>query len=366
MPSTPTLFIFTGAHQVTGALIAACHEAEMLKADARVSIILSSRSDIVSSDLPGDPQLLYLPLAMFSRQIGDLVRYPFALLRSGWALKRALNQAGCRHLQVNDFYFAEGFVARLLGFHGRLVTWIRIDPRRYGRAGGLWLRMARWSSNRLVAVSRFIRGGLPDGFPAVIVYEPAPDVEAAPRAPGQRLLFLGNYTEGKGQDMAIRAFHRIAHRFPQAELVFHGSDMGLAKNRRYRDRLTTLAQAGDGAGRIHVLDFVADPAPLYRSAFAALNFSRSESFSMTCLEASAHGLPVVATRSGGPQEIIEEATSGYLVPVGDIETMAARIADLLADPAAAAEMGRRGRTLVGERFSPARFREQMLDLLDLQ
>jgi glycosyltransferase involved in cell wall biosynthesis len=366
MTSKPPLFIFTGAHEATGALIAACHEAQILGEDARVSIILSKRSRIVSSGLLGNPDLMRLPMAEFGRRPGTMILYPFQLLRSGWSLHRALKRARCERLQINDFFFAEGFVLRLLGYRGRIVTWIRIDPARYGLVGRLWLKMANWSANRLVSVSLFIKRQLPSEYETVVAYDPVPPVEPISQAAGQRLLFLGNYTEGKGQDAAISAFHLIAAGFPEAELIFHGSDMGMAKNRAYRDRLVRLANEGEGRRRIHLLDFLSDPAPAYREAFAALNFSRSESFSLTCLEAGAYGLPVIATRSGGPDEIIEDCGSGFLVPVGDVDAMAARMADLLSDPNRAARMVKRGTALVNERFDRGRFRSQMLDILDLR
>ena len=100
-------------------------------------------------------------------------------------------------------------------------------------------------------------------------------------------------------------------------------------------------------------------------AYAALNFSNSESFSLTCLEASAHGLAVIATRCGGPEEIIEDGVTGFLVPVGDIEAMAARMADVLCNPEMAAAMGEAGRQMVGQRFSIAQFHAQLLEIFDL-
>ena len=214
-------------------------------------------------------------------------------------------------------------------------------------------------------MSKFIAGQLPRGYRSTLIYNAVPPVVEVPRSASRQLLFVGNYIEGKGQDLAIRAFRLIAARFPEAELIFHGSDMGLAKNRDYRDGLDRLAEDGAGKGRIHVRAFVEDSSAVYQQAFAALNFSHSESFSLTCLEASAHGLAVIATRCGGPEEIVEDGVTGFLVPVGDVAAMAARIADLLSDPSRAAAMGEAGRRLVNERFSTANLRRQLLEIFDL-
>ena len=365
MKPTRKLFIFTGADQVTGALIASCNEASIMRDAADVSLILSSRTRLTRDELPGRPSLMRLPLARAGKGLGSILAYPAALLRSGWRLRWALKQAGCDRLQINDFHFAEGAVVRLLGYRGQIVTWVRIDPKRFGLAGRVWLALARWSSDELVAVSRFIERQLPPGYASTVVYDALPDIADAPRTRTRTLLFVGNYIEGKGQDEAIRAFHRIAGQFPDAELVFRGSDMGLAKNRDYRAGLGRLAKEGPGAGRIHLRDFVQDTSALYRTAFAALNFSHSESFSLTCLEASAHALPLVATRCGGPEEIIDDGATGFLVAVGDVDAMAARMSDLLEQPERAAAMGQAGRRLVEQRFGADQFRRQVMTIFDL-
>ena len=361
----PKLFIFTGADQLTGALQSCFSQAEILHDSVDVSLVLSTRSTLTADQLPDPSSIVLLPLARAAKGIGSVLTYPAALLRSGWQLRQALKQAGCDRLQINDFFFAEGAIVRLLGFRGRIVTWVRIDPKRYGIFGRIWLALARWSSNDLVVVSRFIAGQLPPEYRSTLIYDSVPTVTPVPRAESRQLLFVGNYIEGKGQAEAIQAFHRIAGQFPGSELVFHGSEMGLAKNRAYRAKLERIAEDGPGSGRIHLRGFVKDPGRLYRSAYAALNFSHSESFSLTCLEASAHGLPIVATRCGGPEEIVEDSATGFLVPVGDVAAMAERITDLLNDPLRAAAFGNAGHRLVNERFSADQFRRQVMEIFDL-
>jgi len=54
---------------------------------------------------------------------------------------------------------------------------------------------------------------------------------------------------------------------------------------------------------------------------------------------------------GGAREAIVEGETGYLVPSGDDRAMAERVIHLLQSPAEARELGMRGRTLVGDRFS---------------
>lgn len=59
--------------------------------------------------------------------------------------------------------------------------------------------------------------------------------------------------------------------------------------------------------------------------------SEKESFGLSALEAMAHGVPVISSNAGGLAEVNKEGFSGYLAPVGDIETMAQKAKSLLAD-----------------------------------
>lgn len=66
------------------------------------------------------------------------------------------------------------------------------------------------------------------------------------------------------------------------------------------------------------------------------------------LEALASGVPVVGTRVDGAAEVVRDGVNGYLVAPGDVQGLADRVLWLLANPAAAADMGRRGESLPQE------------------
>ena len=67
-----------------------------------------------------------------------------------------------------------------------------------------------------------------------------------------------------------------------------------------------------------------------------------EGLGIVYLEASASGLPVVGGDSGGAPDAILDGETGYVVPGDDVAAVAARITELLADPAGAAAMGEKG------------------------
>jgi 1,4-alpha-glucan branching enzyme len=87
-----------------------------------------------------------------------------------------------------------------------------------------------------------------------------------------------------------------------------------------------------------------------------------EPFGMPAAEAGAASKPVVASRTGGLQEIVEDGSTGLLHRPGDHEDLAEKVLRLLGDPELAAEMGRRGRVM--RLFSPEVVAAQYLKLYE--
>jgi glycosyltransferase involved in cell wall biosynthesis len=80
------------------------------------------------------------------------------------------------------------------------------------------------------------------------------------------------------------------------------------------------------------------------------------------LEASAAGVPVVATAVGGTPEAVVDGQTGLLVAPGDPYALTDAVVDLLTDPARRARAGATGRAFVRERFSFAGQARQYLAL----
>jgi glycosyltransferase involved in cell wall biosynthesis len=81
-------------------------------------------------------------------------------------------------------------------------------------------------------------------------------------------------------------------------------------------------------------------------------------------EAMALGVPVVTTPISGIPELIQDGETGYLCAPGSVDALAARLAALLSDPAAAAAVGARGRELVHARLDVADAARALLREID--
>jgi glycosyltransferase involved in cell wall biosynthesis len=82
--------------------------------------------------------------------------------------------------------------------------------------------------------------------------------------------------------------------------------------------------------------------------------SRGEAFPLVVLEGMAAGLPIVASRCGGPEDMIEDGVSGKLVNVGDYRRMALAIDQILGDRDYAAAMAREARSTAARSFDSKR------------
>ena len=97
--------------------------------------------------------------------------------------------------------------------------------------------------------------------------------------------------------------------------------------------------------------FLADPAPVLSTADVFVLASSKEGFSLATIEAMAAGIPVVATRSGGPEEIIRHEETGILVPTQDSAALADAIEALLRNPARREHLAAMATVDVRHRFS---------------
>ena len=168
-----------------------------------------------------------------------------------------------------------------------------------------------------------------------------------PEIAGRRIvLFLSRLNFKKGLDILVPAFARVAQRHPDLHLVIAGPDDGM-------EAATRGWIAAEGMGErttlVGMLDHQAKLAAFRDAAMFVLP-SYSENFGIAIVEAMACGVPVAISDRVNIWREIGQAKAG-LVGSPDVETVARQIETLAADPAAAAQMGERGRALAMERFS---------------
>jgi teichuronic acid biosynthesis glycosyltransferase TuaC len=148
------------------------------------------------------------------------------------------------------------------------------------------------------------------------------------RIPDQ-ILFAGLLRPVKGVDILLRALRILADRGCMVKLVLATAAV-FASHRREEQRLRTMARELNIEDRVRFAGKQSHPelAGLMQQSAALVLPSRSESLGMVLVEALACGTPVVATRCGGPEEILNERV-GVLAPREDPEALAGAIESVL-------------------------------------
>ena len=148
----------------------------------------------------------------------------------------------------------------------------------------------------------------------------------------------------KGIDVLLQAWYLVHQQAPQARLIIVGSGYLQAQ-------LECMAKELGIAASIEFAGLQSDvPGQLHRGSLAVLP-SRWEGMPNALLEAMACGLPCVATRVSGSEDIIQHGVNGLLVESEDYQDMAQALLTLLRDPGLAQKYGRNARETVERQYS---------------
>lgn len=151
----------------------------------------------------------------------------------------------------------------------------------------------------------------------------------------------------KGQHVLIDALTAL----PDVHALFVG-DALFAGDEAYAEQLRVQARRHDLTHRVHFLGFRDDiPTLMHAVDVVAHTSTAPEPFGRVIVEGMLAGRPVVATRAGGPIEIIQDDVNGKLVPPGDADRLADALRVLMSDPDRASQLAERGRRQARTRFS---------------
>lgn len=157
------------------------------------------------------------------------------------------------------------------------------------------------------------------------------------------IMHVSNFRPVKRLGDVVRVSARVMEALPaRLILVGDGPDRPMAEERARNlgigDRLVFLGKQESVAELLACADLFLLP-------------SESESFGLSALEAMASEVPVVGTRCGGLEEVVQDGMCGRLLPVGAVDAMANAAIEILSDPERQREMGRAGRTVAESKFA---------------
>lgn len=130
-----------------------------------------------------------------------------------------------------------------------------------------------------------------------------------------KFVSAGYLLSGKGFDVLINAFNEVIEQYSNAELTILGDGPEKEKLIKQTHKLGL-----DKYIHFYGAYLKEDLTLLFNDADAFVLASKGETFGVVYIEAMACGLPVIATKCGGPEDIIDE-TNGYLVPKDDVQQL---------------------------------------------
>jgi glycosyltransferase involved in cell wall biosynthesis len=168
-------------------------------------------------------------------------------------------------------------------------------------------------------------------------FTPAP---AGRRAAVPTFLYVGRLKRYKGVGVAIRALALARRVRPDLRLDIAGTG-------DFREELERLAASLELDRAVTFHGFVSEERKidLMRAAWANVFPSPKEGWGITVMEAAACGTPSIASDSPGLRDSVRHDVTGYLVPHGDVDALAAKMVELADSPPLVARLGERARRL---------------------
>jgi glycosyltransferase involved in cell wall biosynthesis len=306
--------------------------------------------------------------------LGELPEFPLTSFYDRNMMTQLRRCAALLKAQAIDVVQTFDFYTNVFGLTAATLARVplRIGARR--ESEGHRTPAQRWVERRAFALAHVVvanaeavrRELIRDGVPAskiVTVHNGVDTSRVAPLANLNRagvLASLGLPSEPKRKFVSIvanlrspykdhptflKAAQRVSQAVPEAAFVLAGEGP-LTKDMRVMARELGIEDQTFFLGRcMRVAELLAV------SEVCVLSSKDGEGFSNAITEYMAAARPVVATDVGGAREAIIVGESGYIVPAGDDEKMAARIIELLLAPERARAMGERGKVIVKEKFS---------------
>ncbi len=200
---------------------------------------------------------------------------------------------------------------------------------------------------------RVVLNGIRD--PRVQRLAPRAETRARFGVPAESLLIvcLARLEAEKGVDVLIDAMQVVGASLPGVHCLVAGEG-SLAEVLRQR-----IARAA-APPPVRLLGFVDDSLSLVEAADALILPSLAEPFGLSIVEAMALGKPVIATRAGGPLEIVREGETGRLAPPGEAAPLATAIQAVLTQEGTIKTLGAAARDDFLARFTAKRMAEEIL------
>ncbi len=175
--------------------------------------------------------------------------------------------------------------------------------------------------------------------------------------PGEpTLVLVGALNENKGQSDALQAVRELKDQAIETRLLLVGDGED-------RKRLEQMAEQLGIQNQVQFPGFAENVSNWYACADIVLVCSRHESFGRVAVEAMLSKKPLIAARTGGLQEIVEDGITGLFYEPGNTQMLAQKIKILLRDRVLATALAYQGYNWALPRFTKERYGQELYQTL---
>ena len=147
----------------------------------------------------------------------------------------------------------------------------------------------------------------------------------------------------KGHHYLVEIMKALAAQYPQLHMAFAGEGFSA-------QRLKKLVRDAGLDERIHFLGYRNDAPEIMAMLDVKLFASEREGLPQVLVQANAVGVPILSFEAEGVREVVKDGVNGFVFRQGDIHGMTLALKQFIENPELAREMGRRGQTLVDDRW----------------
>jgi L-malate glycosyltransferase len=312
------ILIIENSHYITGAFNSIVNNTELMRSQFDFHFAIPQGSAIKDIlEQKGYP-VYEIPFLEISKRLQSLWYLP-KLYRNTKVLETIIKENAIEVVHVNDIYNMTGCWLKKRNPGLYLIYHIRLLKTSYiGKLYKFFAWGVKKYADKIICVSQAVKNDFGAVTSVEVIYDTIKINEKynaweGLQSDALKVIYIGNYVSGKGQDIALEAFIHLLKKSPNASLKFVGATVGAA-SQTYKDKLQKKVQQTGMDTQVVFADKTNDIEKVMKEYDVVLNLSESESFSFVCLEALLYGVPLVASNSGGPAEITEDGQRAILVP----------------------------------------------------
>lgn len=298
--------------------------------------------------------------------LNKLLHYPVKQWKHKRRLTKVLMQE-CPDITISMFNNDTGFITdikdgskKLLEIHFSKFKRLQYNRKGFWRLIDLW--RTRQDEKIIRRFDRFVVLTEEDkenwGHPDNICVIPNANTFSAKQTSAlntRKVIAVGRYSYQKGFDQLIKAWRTVNQACSEwtLEIIGEGDD---------KTKLQALIDNYGLNGKVRLLPATSTIEKVYLEASVVAMSSHYEGLPMVLLEAQSFGLPIVAFACQcGPRDIVTDGETGFLVPEGDVESLAERLITVMKDDVLRLSMGKKARKS-SHRYEEAAVMQQWIEI----